>query len=84
MFYSVVAENGFGVFTEKDRIASVKEYLRKPEIVTFDSKQLAIEDAIERYNQCEEDFDSAYFGSALIKLDWIHFRGTIRKNNLMQ
>ena len=35
MFYSVVAENGFGVFTEKDRIASVKEYLRKVK-VNFD------------------------------------------------
>ena len=82
MFYSVVAENGFGVFTEKDRVASAKEYLRKPEIITFDSKQLAIEDAIERYNQCQEDFDSAYFGSGNLKLNWIIFRTEIRKENL--
>ena len=82
IFYAIAGKNGFGVFTDKEKLKKAKEFMHKPTVVKSDSKFKAFKEAIEIYNSVQDDFDAAYFGEiSELKLDWVVFRREVLKKN---
>ena len=82
MYFSVAANNGYGVFTDEEKLKSAIIFLNHPIVNKFDSKCKAFEEAIDIYNGMQDDYDAAYFGQIdTLQLNWIIFRKEIVSQN---
>ena len=62
MYYAIAGKNGFGVYTNEEKLRKAKEFMSGSIIVECKSEFEAFKEAIEMYNDWQDDYDAAYFG----------------------
>ena len=86
MYISVVADNGFGVFTNKTKLEYAKEWMLHPVEKVFDTYREAKFHALEIYNDYHnayEDLDDYYDADndPEFKINWFYSKTYIRRLN---
>lgn len=87
IYYAVSGANAFGVYTNKNWIENVMQYIQKPEIIKCTTLSQAFCVARDNYNAYQEEYgvDAAFYGSSLdIKLNRVIFKRDIIKMNQLE
>lgn len=83
VYFAISGKNGFAVYTDEEKLRRGKEFLSSPTIVKCKTEFEAFKEAIEIYNEWQDDFDAAYFGGiGDLRLNWMVFRREIVKKNM--
>lgn len=84
IYYAVSGANALGVYTNKNWIENVAEYIKNMEIIKCTTLSQAFCVARDNYNAYQEEYgvDAAFYGSSLdIKLNKVIFKRDIVKMN---
>lgn len=83
MLYAISGKKGFGIYDVKEKYETGKSLLGRCYEGQFDNFFHAFQWATQIYNDLQDDFDNAFFGSSSdIKINWVLFSSKIRKQNL--
>lgn len=78
-FYSLVADNGLGLFCQIERLNKNLQYAKNPRVEKFDTRWAAEQVSIQKYNQLllSHNYNRGYYTGKTMKLNWFFFRSDL-------